>query len=231
MDYEASRITENTRASYPVEHIEIAQIPCMGGHPKVSLVRRLPCPLARLRVVILLASSSGRPRAGPSHGPQSSLSLHHCPRSAALGPAEHCVFVPGHIRGAAACEPPLARASPLLLHQARASGTPSSSSKCGSGDSLFVLKGQHRGGAFPRTSAADAAAAGTTILSSQTLVARCPAVRHGLPCSGFTAKVAGTEQGVAAPQPTFSPCYTSTSLVFHPVCWAGWRWAVVCALA
>lgn len=41
------------------------------------------------------------------------------------------------------------------------------------------------------------------------------------PRSGFTAKVAGTELGVTQPQPTFSPCYTSTSLVFHPVrAWA-----------
>ena len=37
------------------------------------------------------------------------------------------------------------------------------------------------------------------------------------PRSGFTAKVAGTEQGVAQPEATFSPCYTSTSLVWHPV--------------
>jgi ATP-dependent phosphoenolpyruvate carboxykinase len=35
--------------------------------------------------------------------------------------------------------------------------------------------------------------------------------------SGFTAKVAGTEQGVGQPQPTFSACYVATSLVWHPV--------------
>ena len=38
-----------------------------------------------------------------------------------------------------------------------------------------------------------------------------------LPCSGFTAKAAGTEAGVGQPEPTFSPCFTSTSLVWHPV--------------
>jgi phosphoenolpyruvate carboxykinase (ATP) len=35
--------------------------------------------------------------------------------------------------------------------------------------------------------------------------------------SGYTAKVAGTEQGITEPQATFSACYTSTSLVWHPV--------------
>lgn len=34
---------------------------------------------------------------------------------------------------------------------------------------------------------------------------------------GFTAKMAGTEQGVSQPEATFSACYTSTSLVWHPV--------------
>ena len=29
-----SSITENTRASYPIEFIENAKIPCVGGHPK-----------------------------------------------------------------------------------------------------------------------------------------------------------------------------------------------------
>lgn len=42
--------------------------------------------------------------------------------------------------------------------------------------------------------------------------------------SGFTTKVAGTELGITEPQPTFSPCYTSTSLVFHPVRGAGRAW-------
>jgi phosphoenolpyruvate carboxykinase (ATP) len=32
--YEEARITENTRASYPIEHIQNAKIPCLGGHPK-----------------------------------------------------------------------------------------------------------------------------------------------------------------------------------------------------
>jgi len=34
VDYEDSSITENTRASYPVEYIPNAKIPCVGGHPK-----------------------------------------------------------------------------------------------------------------------------------------------------------------------------------------------------
>lgn len=29
-----SAITENTRASYPIEHIENARIPCVGPHPR-----------------------------------------------------------------------------------------------------------------------------------------------------------------------------------------------------
>ena len=35
--------------------------------------------------------------------------------------------------------------------------------------------------------------------------------------SGYTAKVAGTEQGVSQAEASFSACYTSTSLVWHPV--------------
>jgi phosphoenolpyruvate carboxykinase (ATP) len=34
VDYEDDSITENTRCSYPVEFIENAKIPCVGGHPK-----------------------------------------------------------------------------------------------------------------------------------------------------------------------------------------------------
>lgn len=34
VDYDANTITENTRASYPIEFIPNAKIPCMGGHPK-----------------------------------------------------------------------------------------------------------------------------------------------------------------------------------------------------
>jgi phosphoenolpyruvate carboxykinase (ATP) len=33
VDYEDSSITENTRASYPIEFIDNAKIPCVGGHP------------------------------------------------------------------------------------------------------------------------------------------------------------------------------------------------------
>lgn len=32
--YEDSTLTENTRASYPIDHIHNAKIPCIGGHPK-----------------------------------------------------------------------------------------------------------------------------------------------------------------------------------------------------
>ena len=34
VDYHDSSITENTRASYPIEFIDNAKIPCVGGHPK-----------------------------------------------------------------------------------------------------------------------------------------------------------------------------------------------------
>jgi len=34
VDYDSNRITENTRASYPIEYIDNAKIPCVGGHPK-----------------------------------------------------------------------------------------------------------------------------------------------------------------------------------------------------
>src|SRR5690606_4264942 len=33
VDYASSRITENTRASYPIEYIPNAEIPCVAGHP------------------------------------------------------------------------------------------------------------------------------------------------------------------------------------------------------
>jgi phosphoenolpyruvate carboxykinase (ATP) len=34
VDYSDSSITENTRASYPIEFIDNAKIPCVGGHPR-----------------------------------------------------------------------------------------------------------------------------------------------------------------------------------------------------
>lgn len=34
VDYNDNSITENTRASYPIEFVKNAQIPCLGGHPK-----------------------------------------------------------------------------------------------------------------------------------------------------------------------------------------------------
>jgi phosphoenolpyruvate carboxykinase (ATP) len=39
--------------------------------------------------------------------------------------------------------------------------------------------------------------------------------------SGYTAKVAGTEVGVTAPQATFSPCFGGPFLVWHPMKYAG----------
>ena len=36
-------------------------------------------------------------------------------------------------------------------------------------------------------------------------------------CSGYTAKVAGTEQGVTEPEATFSACFGSAFLMWHPV--------------
>jgi phosphoenolpyruvate carboxykinase (ATP) len=33
-DYDDPSITENTRACYPIEHIDNARIPCVGGHPQ-----------------------------------------------------------------------------------------------------------------------------------------------------------------------------------------------------
>lgn len=37
------------------------------------------------------------------------------------------------------------------------------------------------------------------------------------PRSGYTAKVAGTEQGVTEPEATFSACFGSAFLMWHPV--------------
>jgi phosphoenolpyruvate carboxykinase (ATP) len=34
VDYDDTSLTENTRASYPIEYIPNAKIPCVGGHPK-----------------------------------------------------------------------------------------------------------------------------------------------------------------------------------------------------
>ena len=34
VDYDDTSITQNTRASYPIEYIPNAKIPCIGGHPK-----------------------------------------------------------------------------------------------------------------------------------------------------------------------------------------------------
>ncbi len=34
VDYENVSITQNTRGSYPIDYIESAKIPCLGGHPK-----------------------------------------------------------------------------------------------------------------------------------------------------------------------------------------------------
>jgi len=34
VDYESSAVTENTRAAYPIEFIDNAQVPCVGPHPR-----------------------------------------------------------------------------------------------------------------------------------------------------------------------------------------------------
>ncbi|MFN5706981.1 MAG: phosphoenolpyruvate carboxykinase (ATP) [Planctomycetota bacterium] len=34
VNYESDALTQNTRCSYPIEYIENAKIPCLGGHPK-----------------------------------------------------------------------------------------------------------------------------------------------------------------------------------------------------
>jgi phosphoenolpyruvate carboxykinase (ATP) len=34
VDFSDARLTENTRASYPIEYIPNAKLPCLGGHPK-----------------------------------------------------------------------------------------------------------------------------------------------------------------------------------------------------
>ncbi|MFK7804019.1 MAG: phosphoenolpyruvate carboxykinase (ATP) [Anaerolineae bacterium] len=34
VDYSDTSLTQNTRAAYPIEHIENAKIPCVGGHPQ-----------------------------------------------------------------------------------------------------------------------------------------------------------------------------------------------------
>ncbi len=34
VDYDSIKVTENTRASYPIEYIPNVEIPCRGGHPK-----------------------------------------------------------------------------------------------------------------------------------------------------------------------------------------------------
>jgi phosphoenolpyruvate carboxykinase (ATP) len=34
VDYTDTSLTQNTRCSYPIEHIDNAKIPCLGGHPK-----------------------------------------------------------------------------------------------------------------------------------------------------------------------------------------------------
>ncbi len=46
VDYQSQRLTENTRASYPIEYMDNAPIPCVGPHPKnVSELRLGHCPL------------------------------------------------------------------------------------------------------------------------------------------------------------------------------------------
>jgi phosphoenolpyruvate carboxykinase (ATP) len=34
VDYDCATLTENTRASYPINYIQNARIPCVGPHPR-----------------------------------------------------------------------------------------------------------------------------------------------------------------------------------------------------
>ena len=34
VDFDSNAVTENTRASYPIDHIDNARIPCVGPHPR-----------------------------------------------------------------------------------------------------------------------------------------------------------------------------------------------------
>jgi phosphoenolpyruvate carboxykinase (ATP) len=97
VDYSDVSITQNTRASYPIEHIENAKIPCVGGHP------------------------------------------------------EHIIFLTADAFGVL---PPVSRLTPAQ------------------------------------------------------------AMYHFV--SGYTAKVAGTEQGIDEPQATFSACFGAAFMVWHP---------------
>ena len=101
VDFADAKLTENTRASYPIEFIPNAKIPCLGGHPK--------------NIILLTCDAFG-------------------------------------------VLPPVSRLSPeqLMYH--------------------FI--------------------------------------------SGYTAKVAGTEQGVKEPEATFSTCFGAAFLVWHPMKYA-----------
>jgi phosphoenolpyruvate carboxykinase (ATP) len=101
VDFADAKLTENTRASYPIEYIPNAKIPCLGGHPK--------------NIILLTCDAFG-------------------------------------------VLPPVSKLSPeqLMYH--------------------FI--------------------------------------------SGYTAKVAGTEQGVKEPEATFSACYGAAFLVWHPMKYA-----------
>jgi len=101
VDFSDASITENTRASYPIEFIPNAKIPCIGGHPK--------------NIILLTCDAFG-------------------------------------------VLPPVSRLSPAQ------------------------------------------------------------AMYHFI--SGYTAKVAGTEQGVTEPQATFSACFGAAFLVWHPTKYA-----------
>ncbi|KAI9208117.1 phosphoenolpyruvate carboxykinase [ATP] [Polychytrium aggregatum] len=101
VDYSSRRLTENTRACYPIEHIANSKIPCIGGHPK--------------NIIFLTCDAFG-------------------------------------------VLPPVAQLTPDQ------------------------------------------------------------AVYHFL--SGYTAKIAGTEDGVSEPQATFSACFGQPFLVWHPVIYA-----------
>ena len=164
VDFEAARITENTRASYPVEHI--------GGWV-------LAAPLYCWAVLLScqLGGLEGRPPQ-LQKWPACSSSLCHC-----------CPCLPADPNPAYPAPPPPA------LDAANAQ---------------VPCVGGHP--------------ANIVFLCCDTFgllppVSRLSSVAQALYffVSGFTAKVAGTEQGVGQPQPTFSACYVASSLVWHPV--------------
>jgi phosphoenolpyruvate carboxykinase (ATP) len=141
VDYASAAITENTRASYPIEHIAGARIPCVAGHAK-NIVFLCCDAYGVLPPVSRLTHEQARARAGRR------ALLPRPPRRLRLS------------------------LSSTLLNSLRAP---------------------------PKTFAPHP----------------MQAMFHFI--SGYTARVAGTEQGVKEPSATFSPCYGGAFLARHPL--------------